>query len=205
MVLPSNAIPPDASWIARELATLRQEQREGMASIAASFRGTVNDLAATVAEQQKVTDFLLSQQQATEQGAYFSASSITGIEVEYPFDPSYDREIVFETSSTGRVLVQGWGYIFAQQFSGSIQAQIATMCAIRQGATKVWERGLKVIQVDTPNTSAESYFTSIPQVVTLAPHTEYTLRTARYRAVYTGTLATGVWEDTAVMTTLLGM
>lgn len=51
MVLPSNVVPPNAGWVARELAALRGELREGLASVAISFRSTGADLAALVARQ----------------------------------------------------------------------------------------------------------------------------------------------------------
>ncbi|MGC3954641.1 MAG: hypothetical protein QM804_10365 [Propionicimonas sp.] len=50
MVLPSNAVPPNETWFAREIAALREASRTGLASVASSFRSTVSDLQAQQAE-----------------------------------------------------------------------------------------------------------------------------------------------------------
>lgn len=227
MVLPSNAVPPDAGWIAREIAALRGELREGLASVASSFRSTVAELAGQQQQLQAQVAFLLDQTAyaelwnipATSGVGYVTvnpATADTGI-VWRPFAADADATLDVTTSSTGKLAVTLSGLI------GALALNTATASAflgleVLQGGTQLKgptsEDG-PYLEVQGLDISQRHSSTAAPilleNYIALAPSTLYTLRTRRgYRIGPGGTgsgthVGTARWYGAAISATKLGM
>lgn len=166
MVLPSNIVPPNAGWVARELQALRSESREGLASVAASFLSTVDELAAQVA-------FLQGQTNSDFRSAGYVSGSTTGSSL-FAYDPSIDAHLDVETSSTG-VLDISFGAFVSILTSGEASAGLDV---------EILEDGL-VVETLTAAGLYQGAGVSLGadvsgrRTVLLTPATTYTLRARR--------------------------
>lgn len=225
MVLPSSMRPPDEGWIPRELAALRRSQREGIASVAASFNTTMSALSAAQDQLAAQVAFLLGQNAYAE---YWNipttegigrvtidpVSSSTGV-VWLAYDAIHDTTLDVTTSSTGSLsisisgMLELWsrGFVNVRGFFG---------LEILQGVTVIDSPD----PGDGPNfavvgdsaqirssTTAPPYLTD--NYSPLTPHTTYTLRTRRgYQMIPSGgssPLGRVQWTGAAIAATKLGM
>lgn len=196
MVLPSNIVPPDAGWIARELQALRSESREGLASVAASFRSTVDEMAAQV-------EFLSGQTMYDSRDVGFSVpSSTTGSGI-LDFDPDVDAHVTIRTSSTGRLALNFGGRVSVWAGSASVSVAGIFRVQILQGGSEV---DLLVGGAYLYQEQAGALAASIARQysVALAPDIEYEVRLRREYEIISspGTVGYGATWLTA---TKLGM
>lgn len=173
MVLPSNVVPPNAGWVARETQSLRGALREGLASVAASLRGPVSDLADQVA-------FLQGQTGSDFRSAGYVSGSTTGAGL-FAYDPDIDAHLDVQTSSTG-VLDIHFGAFVCILTSGEASAGLVV---------EILSAG-SVVETLTPAGLYQGAGASLGadvsgrRTVPLAPVTLYTLRVRREYAADSG-------------------
>lgn len=105
MVLPGNIVPPDAGWVAREIKELKDNLREGLASVARSFHSTTDALTQAQLTLAGQIGFLLGQQQTATSDDGVSLTPSVGSEAWASVDSATSAEVALRSPSTGRLRI----------------------------------------------------------------------------------------------------
>lgn len=180
MVLPGNIVPPNAGWVTREIQGLKGKLREGLASVAASFRGTVEDLAGQVAFLQGQTQF-----HATNATIYNLAISSPRTDYTPAFDADRLASMAVTTSSTGKLLIEAaclWSVYPAANTPIAIDWELYVEILLGDSQVIGPSTGapqsaiVRSIPAAAGFTNTQSDAVAVRGVVSLSPHTTYEAR-----------------------------
>lgn len=203
MVLPSNVVPPNAAWVAREIQSLWARIRELSASVATSLSPQVRFLL-----DQTATATVL------DLDSYLHTSGTAS--VWEPFDADLDPQVSVVTSSTGRLDISVCGLLSAEvrdayraetylgfDVLDAASSEVIGPSFVDAAVTGVISKNL----ARTPEVVSSA--TSSPIPVTLTPKTTYTVRARRgYRyeqGLGTSPYMTGSWWNPSITVTKIGM
>lgn len=203
MVLPSNVVPPNAGWVAREIQSLWARIRELTASVATSLSPQVQFLL-----DQTVTATVL------DLDSYLHTSG--NASVWKPFDGDLDPQVSVVTSSTGRLDISVCGLLSAEvrdAYRAETYLSFDVLDAASSeviGPSFVEAAMTGVISKDLARTpEIASSATSSPIPVTLAPKTAYTIRARRgYRyeqGLGSSPYMAGAWWNPSLTVTKIGI
>lgn len=208
MVLPSNAVPQKDSWLARELAKLRRELTEGLASIATSFRPSVDFLLhQTIVAESSPPSFSYYSFDPAEDSPWYIAT---------PFDPVWDLSTTITTSSTGQIAFFLGCYLSltardGARASGSVGLEVLAADGVTpvRGAT-AGDGPLTHLRAPEDGTvGLTTAMNGHAHFLTLAPTTTYTLRSRRLFQSGAGAGATPFtrtgWQGASLYATKIGM